>query len=108
MQDQIGLLQETRNALSIEYQTTADKYNNTMSLIETEMKITEKEAQQKMQEEQMTMQKYQMAYSMYSDMQQREDKFKMADMDFLRNIETMAIDQQMKIESALQLDKIQF
>jgi len=98
MQDQVWLLQEQRNALGIEYQTIADKYNNTMSLIQTELQIAEKEAEENARQEAMTMQKYQLAYGIYSDMQKREDNFRMADMEFVRGIEKMTLQQEMEID----------
>lgn len=107
LQDQTQLLQNKKNTLAIEYQTLADKYSNKLSTIKDTLEITEKEQQQKIQQEWLQFQKLGFLYNIYSDQQKRSDAFKMADIQYQRDIEKMQKQFDMNKEMTKYQDQIQ-
>lgn len=107
IQDQTQLLQNKRNTLAIDYQTTADKYNNKMQQIKTNMEIKEKEYGIQVQQQQQAIQKYQFAYGIYSDQQKRDDAFKMEDIRYERDIQKMQYQQELAFNSAIKMDQLE-
>ncbi len=107
IQDQTQLLQNKRNTLAIDYQTTADKYNNKMQQIKTNMEIKEKEYGIQVQQQQQAIQKYQFAYGIYADQQKRDDAFKMEDIRYERDIQKMQYQQELAFNQAIRLDQVE-
>lgn len=107
IQDQVQLLQNKRNAKAIDYQTIADKYNNKLNTIKTNLEAQEKQYNMKMQQEQQTMQKLNFSYQIYSDVQKRQDAKKASDLEYLRDIEKMNMQQEMAFNQAVRMDKLE-
>lgn len=107
IQDQTQLLQNQRNTEAINYQTISNKYQSRLDTIKTNLEAQEKQYALKQQQDDNVMKKLSFSYQIYSDVKKTEDAKRASDLEYLRDIEKMNIQQELSFNQAVRLDKLE-